>query len=99
MSRERARSYGATAVGLYALHDRAFFERLVKDPKKAVEEVGTRFKLTPDDKLQVVKLIEDRNKTHSLKEALAGWEKFKATGDWEASDWPRGWTPYDLSSR
>ena len=38
MGKDPDYSAGAFAVGLYALHDKKFFEALLKDPAKALQE-------------------------------------------------------------
>ena len=88
-------SFGPTAVGLLALHDREFFERLLKNPKQAVDEVANTLELNDKDKVEVVRLIEERNRAgRSPAEALAGWQKYRTDGQWRTMDWPMGWPPW-----
>jgi hypothetical protein len=78
-----------------ALHDRDLFARLLKNPKKAVDELEDKLELTENDKVEVVRLIEERNRGgRSIDEALAGWQKYAADGQWRTMDWPMGWPPW-----
>jgi hypothetical protein len=94
MAQAAKSSFGPTAVALKALHDRDFFERLLKNPKAALNDVATKFELTEADKVEVIRLIEDRNKRYSAAEALEGWRKYAAGGEWRTMDWPMGWTAW-----
>lgn len=87
-------SFGPTAVALKALHDREFFERLLKDPKGTVNAVARVLELSEADKTEVVRMIEERNKRYTHAEALEGWRKFATDGSWRTIDWPMGWTPW-----
>ena len=88
-------SFGPTAVGLLALHDQDFFARLLKNPKKTVDEVADTLELNDKDKTEVVRLIEERNRAgRSIDEALAGWQKYAKDGQWRTMDWPMGWPPW-----
>jgi len=91
MATQLQSSFGPTAVALLALRDREFFTRLLKDPKTAVDEVSRKLGLTDDDKAEVVRLIESRNKRYSVREAQDAWEKFNVDGTWRPVDWPAGW--------
>jgi hypothetical protein len=94
MAQAAKSSFGPTAVALKALHDRGFFERLLKNPKATVNDVAHELELTEADKTEVVRLIEERNKRYTLAEALEGWRKYAADGMWRTQDWPMGWTAW-----
>ena len=94
MANDEKGSFGPAAVGLFALHDRQFFARLLEDPKTALSNVSRKLGLTDTDKAEVVRLILDRNKRYSVKDAQGGWQKYDVEGIWAANDWPMGWPPW-----
>jgi hypothetical protein len=64
-----------------ALHDRAFFERLVSNPRQALVDMVNQGKLTLTnaDIDTVVKLVEKKPRV-PLGEALNTWDRWNATG-------------------
>lgn len=90
--RKRRPTRGPTDVGLLALHDREFFERLVKDPRAAMEQkvAEGKLKLTDADKDEVERLIRDRNR-NPIRDPGAVWDNYKKTGRLSPEDWMEGW--------
>jgi hypothetical protein len=80
------------AVGLYALHDKKFFEDLINDPEGALDELQRRGTLTVlgSDRKQVVRLIEEAKKEWK-EPPLDEWERYKRTGIWSGG-WQSSWT-------
>ena len=90
MGKDPDYSAGAFAVGLYALHDKKFFEALLKDPAKALQELadsGT-LNISAEDRRTVVRLIEEAN--HRDWSPMEEWDHWKRTGIW-GGGWPFGW--------
>lgn len=82
-------SYGPVKVGLMALHDREFFERLLKNPRKTLTDRAD-LNLNDADVEQVVQLIQ-RQSGLSPADALAKWDRYHAMGDWDPSVWGGRW--------
>lgn len=61
-------SSGPLRVALLAFRDRAFFERLLKNPRDTLDEVGDELRLSDDDKDQVEKMVERRLRDQSVDE-------------------------------
>jgi hypothetical protein len=94
MAKEQgAQKDGPTAVGLMALHDRSFFERLLSEPEEAMRQAvaDNKLSLTPDDIEVVARLIRERNARFSREDALKGWDRHRQSGEWENNDWPAAW--------
>lgn len=51
-------SSGPLRVALVAFADPAFFERLLENPRDALDEVGDELQLSDDDKDQVERMVE-----------------------------------------
>lgn len=51
-------SSGPLRVALVAFGDRAFFERLLKNPRDALDEVADELQLSDDDKDEVERMVE-----------------------------------------
>ena len=81
---------GPLAVGLLALHDRKFFEELLKDPVKTLDDLvrSGRLSLTKEDQDQVYRLIQAANDTDW--KPLDEWDHYKKTGIW-GGGWPMSW--------
>lgn len=61
-------SSGPLRVALVAFRDPAFFERLLENPRDALDEVGDELGLSDDDKDQVVEMVERRLRAQSVDE-------------------------------
>jgi len=83
------RSFGPIAVGLMALHDRAFFEHLLKKPREALEEMVREGKLTltAADVDHVVRTVEEGQGKLTAAQGLAVWDQWYNTGHVD----PKGW--------
>lgn len=90
----QGRSYGPTAVGLLALHDRKFFSELLVEPEKAMRQAmeEKKLQLSDDDIKTVATLIRERNVAFPDSDALIKWEKYRKTGSWDMMDWPTEWS-------
>lgn len=84
--------HGPRAVGLLALHDREFFERLLDDPRRAIED-EKRLDVSPEGIEEVQELIERAKATADRKSALAAWDRFHETGTWDGREWLGSWGP------
>lgn len=89
-------SDGPLAVGLLALHDKKFFQALLEEPAKALDDVVRRgqLTLTREDQDKVIRLIQAANDTDW--KPLEEWERYKKTGIW-GGGWPLSWQ--ELSGR
>jgi hypothetical protein len=78
------------AVGLLALHDKRFFEALLKDPTKALQELADSGRITfsARDRQEIIRLVAAANQ-HDWN-PLEEWERYKKTGIW-AGGWPMSW--------
>jgi len=96
MPHQGGSSPGPFAVGLMALHDRAFFERLMADPRRTLSDpaVQANLHLTPADVDEVERLI--KHGTHVVTPALAlrAWDNYAANGHWGGNGWPSGWPEF-----
>ena len=81
---------GVVAVGLMALHDRDFFEKLLDNPRAAIE-AKKDLEVTPQEIARVEELIARRGTKKSPKDTLELWDRWKKTGFWDAGDWPFEW--------
>ena len=90
MADENKRSPGPLAVGMMALHDRAFFERLLRDPRPAVMDMVNQGKLTltDADMDEVVRLVETGFRPLTPAQGLALWDSWHQTGQIEGEIWP-----------
>src|SRR5690349_24027683 len=91
-SEQGPKTFDAVAVGAMALHDRAFFEYLLKSPREAMLAKASEFHLTVTDAdiAMVEALISARKAT---KDPLKLWDRWKETGFWEPGDWTQLWVP------
>jgi hypothetical protein len=73
-----------------ALHDRAFFERLLTDPRPAMTDMVRQGKLTltDADMNEVVRLIETGIRPLTPAEGLAMWDSWHQTGRPRIPIWP-----------
>jgi hypothetical protein len=99
MAQKKRPSFGPASVGFLALHDRAFFERLVKDPRAAMKAKVAEGKLTltEADMSQVAELIRKRNEARPDVNPLTKWDEYHRSGEWgngDDPDWPRGWVAW-----
>lgn len=102
MAKQRSTpSYGPTAVVLLALHDREFFAQLLRDPRKAMNDMVAAHKLRLEEAEieSVVKLIQQRAEMHPGEDALELWDRYHATGLWHDMDWPTSWGPAEDERR
>jgi hypothetical protein len=83
---------GPLAVGLMALHDRKFFERLLENPREAMDYMVDRgeLDLTDADKEAVIRLIAKQREANPDFDALKAWDRYHRTGFWGAG-WVTGW--------
>lgn len=90
MANKDARSNGPFNVGLMALHDRAFFERLLSDPRPTMTDMVRQGKLTLTgaDMDEVVRLIEAGFRPLTPAQGLAMWDSWHRTGRIEGVIWP-----------
>lgn len=86
-------TFDAVAVGVMALHDRAFFARLLESPREAIEAKANELHLQVNDEdiATVIELISARKGTQA--NALKLWDRWKETGLWDIGDWTRLWVP------
>ena len=89
MARESHQPQGARDVGLLALHDRDFFERLLENPREAIG-MEDSLDLSEDAIQEVEELIKRTRQTINYEDALAAWERYHRDGDWEGGEW-KGW--------
>lgn len=77
------------AVTLLALHDRAFFEALLRDPKAAIKAKVQSKTLEADDAViaEVTRLLERRRHRDNHQHYLELWDRYKQTGLWDSNDW------------
>lgn len=61
-------SSGPLRVALVAFGDPAFFERLLENPRDALDEVGDELRLSQDDKDQVVEMVERTLRDQSIED-------------------------------
>jgi hypothetical protein len=89
-------SFNAVAVGVMALHDRAFFAYLLESPRQAIEAKANELHLQVNEaETQFVeKLINDRKASNTS--ALKSWDRWKETGLWDLGDWATLWVPLNL---
>ena len=89
-------SFDAVAVGVMALHDRAFFAYLLESPRKAIEAKANQLNLQVNEEeiQRVVTLIDDRKRSNAS--ALKSWDRWKETGLWDLGDWATLWVPLHL---
>ena len=99
MPHQGGSSPGPFAVGLMALHDRAFFERLLSDPRRTLTQsaIQADLHLTAADVDEVVRLIEEAGHSITPARALAAWDGYAANGHWGGNGWPTGWPPERLA--
>ena len=89
MPAQRPRIHGILAVSLMALHSRAFFRRLLADPRKALTPgVRHRLGLTPADVKRVVKVVTAGRSKIQAAEAVKAWDLWHRTGVMDESLWP-----------
>ena|ERR1043166_7493689 len=87
--RERGPSRGLVMVGLLALHDRKFFDRLLKEPSEAVKALAaeTRLELSKADMDRVVELVGKQRAALSNEVSVAMWERLHKTGPVASGIW------------
>jgi hypothetical protein len=85
--------YGPFAVAFMALHDRAFFEALLKSPRKAIMEKVAEgvLKLTEAEVNEAVRVAETAFRSLSPREGLAIWDRWNLSGKVQPGDWPDPW--------
>jgi hypothetical protein len=90
MADENKRSPGPLEVGMMALHDRAFFERLLTDPRGAMTDMVKRgqLRLTDADMDEVVRLVETGFRSLTPAQGLAAWDSWHETGQIRGPIWP-----------
>ena len=83
-------SDGPLAVGLFALHDKKFFQSLVENPEKALQGLADtgKLNLSKEDRDKVIRLIRAANDTGW--KPLDEWERYKKEGFW-GGGWPLSW--------
>lgn len=84
--------HGPRAVGLLALHDRDFFQRLLEDPRRAIES-EKRLDVSPEGIKRVQELIEDAKSRKDRDSALRDWDHYHETGSWDGREWLGSWQP------
>ena len=88
----KAPASGAFAVGMLALQDRVFFERLLKDPRKALTDGAfqNQVTLTPAELEEVVRLVQGGSQHMAPAKALEMWDKFHRGPEWGGgwNSWP-----------
>ncbi len=83
-------SYGMTAVAGLALHDRAFFDLLLKNPKKAIESRAAELGFNTALQKKVLALIEDA-RLRGQNNPVDLWEHYKLSPPHMLIDWPTAW--------
>lgn len=61
-------SSGPLRVALVAFGDPAFFERLLENPRQALDEVGDELQLSEDDKDEVERMVERTLRDQSIED-------------------------------
>ncbi|HUF49482.1 MAG TPA: hypothetical protein VMN60_01530 [Longimicrobiales bacterium] len=81
---------GPEDVGLLALHDRDFFEELLRDPQGAMDRqmIAGRLRISEEGRRQVEELVRERQAMYPDRDALRLWDRYHQSGDWECEDWP-----------
>jgi len=90
------KTFDAVAVGVMALHDRAFFANLLESPRGAIEAKANDLHLQVNEEeiQRVVTLIDSRMRSSTA--ALKSWDRWKETGLWDLGDWATLWVPVQL---
>ena len=88
---------GAFQVGRLAVQDRAFFDRLLEDPRAALQEKEEArvLKLTQSDRDYVVRVIEERRTNPRAKDPSLVWEAFHRVAEITIEDWPEMWAAFE----
>ena len=83
---------GPFAVGILALQDRVFFERLLKDPRKALTDGAfqNQVTLTPAELEEVVRLVQHGSQQMAPPQALEMWDQYHRSPEWSGgwNSWP-----------
>jgi hypothetical protein len=90
-------SRGPFAVAMMALHDRAFFQGLLTDPRGAMQAMVSqgKLRLAPGDMDAVVSALASGQHPISPDQGMKIWAHWSRTGQIGEIDWPiRLWPSY-----
>ena len=95
----KAPASGPFAVGILALQDRVFFERLLKDPRKALTDGAfqNQVTLTAAELEEVVRLVQQGGQQMTLAKALEMWDGYHNRPEW-GGGW-NSWPPERIAGR